>query len=114
MPYERDNGTDDGTLVSDNPENVTRPEGIESYAEIVLRISSRDLREYFDTYQTKKDARFNSIGLCSGIKSSVYDETNENTYFEYTDVRQISVLNFSNEMLHFEKDLTIIYRIYLC
>ena len=109
----RDNGVDDGTVVTDNPENSSRSEGIESYVEIVLRINRNDLREYFDTYQSKKDARFNSIGLCSGIKSSVYDEDNETTYFEYTDVRQISVLNFSNEMLHFEKDLTIIYRIYL-
>ena len=32
---------------------------------------------------------------------------------EYADVHQFSILNFSNEMLHFDKDLSIIYRVYM-
>lgn len=98
----------DGTLVTDNPETVDRTDGIETYVEMVMRISATDLREYFEIYKDSSQARFNSIGLCSGIKARFEDGS-----YEYTDVRQITVLNFSNEMLHFEKDLSIIYRIYL-
>lgn len=98
----------DGTLVTDYPEKSLRTEGIESYVEIVARISAVDLREYFETYKDSSQARFNSLGLCSGTKYLYEDGT-----YEYGDVRQITVLNFSNEMLHFEKDMSIIYRIYL-
>lgn len=98
----------DGTLVTDNPEKSLRTEGIESYVEVVARISAADLREYFKIYKDSAQARFNSIGLCAGTKCLFEDGT-----YEYTDVKQITVLNFSNEMLHFEKDMSIIYRIYL-
>ena len=98
----------DGTLVTDYPEQSLRTEGIESYVEIVARISAVDLREYFEIYRDSAQARFNSLGLCSGTKYLFEDGT-----YEYADVSQITVLNFSNEMLHFEKDMSIIYRIYL-
>ena len=87
---------------------ISRTEGIETCAEIIMSITPNDLREYFEIYQDSTQARFNSIGLCSGTKCLFADGS-----VEYTDVRQNTVLNFSNEMLHFEKGLTIIYRIYL-
>ena len=98
----------DGTLVTDYPEQSLRTEGIESYVEIVARISAVDLREYFEIYHEASQSRFNSIGLCAGTKYMYEDGT-----CEYGDVKQITVLNFSNEMLHFEKDMSIIDRIYL-
>ena len=87
---------------------ASRTEGIETCAEIIMSITPTDLREYFEIYQDATHARFNTIGLCSGTKCMFADGS-----YEYVNVRQNTVLNFSNEMLHFEKGLTIIYRIYL-
>lgn len=100
----------DGTDVTNESldKGNSRTEGIETCAEIIMSITPTDLREYFEIYQDSSQARFNSIGLCSGTKCMFADGS-----YEYTNVRQNTVLNFSNEMLHFEKGLTIIYRIYL-
>lgn len=100
----------DGTDVTNESleKGAARTEGIETCAEIIMSITPTDLREYFETYQDATQARFNSIGLCSGTKCLFADGS-----YEYTNVRQNTILNFSNEMLHFEKGLTIIYRIYL-
>ena len=99
----------DGNEVVDNPADSDRTEGIESFAEIVLRISARDLREYFELYDESKYARFNSLGLCIGNVGTNQDDGTT----ELCNVIQFSVLNMSNEMLHFDKDLSIIYRIYI-
>ena len=100
----------DGTDVTNESlgRGASRTEGIETCAEIIMSITPTDLREYFEIYQDSTQARFNSIGLCSGTKCMFADGS-----YEYVNVRQNTVLNFSNEMLHFEKGLTIIYRIYL-
>ena len=84
-------------------------EGIESFAELVFRISAKDLREYFELYDEAKYARFNSIGLCVGNIGHDLDTGDT----ELCNVIQFSVLNISNEMLHFDKDLTIIYRVFI-
>lgn len=99
---------EDGTEVVGNPKDSDRTEGMESFVQMILRISRNDLRDYFAIYEDSKYPRFNSIGLCLGQKGSLEDGTEE-----YKNVIQFSILNFSNEMLHFDKDLTIIYRIYL-
>lgn len=99
---------EDGTEVVGNPKESDRTEGMESFAQMILRISRKDLREYFSIYEDSRYPRFNSLGLCLGQKG-VLDDGRE----EYLNVYQFSILNFSNEMLHFDKDLTIIYRLYL-
>ena len=99
----------DGNEVVDNPAESDRTEGIESFAEIVFRISARDLREYFELYDESKYARFNSIGLCIGTPGTNLDDGST----KLCNVNQISILNISNEMLHFDKDLTIIYRVFI-
>jgi hypothetical protein len=101
-------GDEDGTEVTGNPASYNRTEGVETFVELVLEISSDDLREYFALYDNPDFPRFNTIGLCSGTLSTL-----ANGEFEYRDVHQFSVLNFSNEILHFEKNLSIIYRVYL-
>lgn len=98
----------DGTEVSGNPADYDRTDGIETFVEIILRVSSTDIREHFELYDDPDHPRFNSIGLCTGKKGTL--PTGEE---EYVDVTQFSILNFSNEMLHFDKDLTIIYRVYI-
>lgn len=104
----------DGNEVSGNPAESSRTEGIESFVQHVLRISAQDLREYFELYESTgtKYARFNTIGLCGGIKGVLTDEERLGEE-EMLNVQQFSILNFSNEMLHFDKDLAILYRVYI-
>ena len=99
----------DGNPVTGNPASSSRTEGIESFVQVVINITAQDIREYFQLFDNPDYARFNSLGLCVGRKG-VSTETGEE---EYIDVTQFSILNFSNEMLHFDKDLSIIYRIYI-
>ena len=99
----------DGNEVVDNPAESDRTEGIESFAEILLRISAKDLREYFELYDESRYARFNSIGLCIGNIGTNLDDSST----ELCNVIQFSILNLSNEMLHFDKDLSIIYRVFI-
>ena len=105
----------DGNPVVGNPSESTRTEGMESFAEIILRISAQDLREYFELYEPSgaKYARFNTIGLCVGQKGTINGDGEDVGETEILDAIQFSILNFSNEMLHFEKDLSIIYRVYI-
>lgn len=98
----------DGTELSGNPADYDRTDGIESFVEIILRIKSDDLREWFNLYDDPAHPRFSSIGLCTGKLGTLEDGSQE-----YKDVVQFSILNFSNEMLHFEKDLSIVYRVYI-
>lgn len=104
-----DSSDADGTEISGNPADYDRKEGMESFVEVILRITSKDLREYFEIYDNPQYPRFNSIGLCLGKLGTIPDTGAQ----EYKDVIQFSVLNFSNEMLHFDKDLSIIYRVYV-
>lgn len=98
---------EDGSPVVESDYNSVKDIPIETFAEAILTIEPTDLREYFELYSNITSARFNSIGLCSGIKSVCADGRPE-----YKQVKQFSILNFSNEMLHMNKDLVTIYRIY--
>lgn len=97
----------DGSPVVESDYNSVKDVPIETFAEAVLTLEVTDLREYFELYSNITDARFNTIGLCTGIKSTCADGRPE-----YKQVKQFSALNFSNEMLHMNKDLSVIYRIY--
>lgn len=98
---------EDGSPVVESDYSSVKDTPIETFAEAVLTLEVTDLREYFELYSNVTDARFNTIGLCTGIKSTCADGRPE-----YKQVRQFSILNFSNEMLHMNKDLSVIYRIY--
>ena len=54
-----------------------------------------------------RDARFNEIGLASGILSTV-----DTGRAEYKQVHQVSCCHFTNEPLHMEKDMSVVYRWY--
>ena len=97
-----------GTPVTGNPSSSNRKEGMEHFVEIILRITVNDFREYFELYDDPKFPRFNSLGLCMGQMGTLPDGTHE-----YVNVEQFSILNMTNEPLHFEKDLSVIYRVYL-
>lgn len=101
-------GDEDGSEVGDNVHETPSGTGtpIETFVEITLKISKKDIREYFENNGTIEQTRFNSIGLFTGIKSNVGD------YEDYKQVKLFSKLNIPNEMLVLAKDITIIYRIY--
>ena len=105
----KDAGDDkDGSPFVEADYNSTRTTPIETFAEVVLRLEVDDLREYYDLYQaTAGTPRFNTFGLCTGIKSTIEDGT-----AEYKQVLQATGVSFDNEVLHMEKDLFIRYRLY--
>lgn len=105
----------DGNEATGDVSESTRTEGIETFAEIILRVSAQDLREYFELFEStgSKYARFNTIGLCVGNKGVITDNSDRAGEEEFLNTVQFSILNFSNEMLHFEKDLSVIYRVYI-
>lgn len=100
-------GDDDGTEVESGVHNTTRTEPIETFVEMILKVSKNDCREYFEINGNIEQARVNSIGLFTGIKSQLADGT-----MDYKQVKLFSKLNINNEMLTLSKDLTIVYRIY--
>lgn len=102
------NKNEDGSPVTDDVHESGRTEGIESFAEIILQISKHDLREFFELYEGIEHARFNTLGLFTGVKGTLEDGSDE-----YKQVKLLSMLTFGNELLHMNKDLTIIYRLYV-
>lgn len=100
-------GDEDGTEVESGVHNTTRTEPIESFVELVLKVSKKDVREYFELNGNIEQTRINSIGLFTGILGTLGDGSQD-----YKQVKLFSKLNINNEMLTLAKDLTIIYRIY--
>lgn len=100
-------GDEDGSEVNDIDSSATYSTPIETFIELTLKISKKDIREYFEHTGNVDQTRINSIGLFTGIKSLVDD--NE---YDYKQVKLFSKLNINNEMLTLSKDLTIVYRIY--
>lgn len=100
-------GGEDGTEVQGGVHTSTRTEPIETFVELVLKISKNDCREWFEVNGNIEQARINSIGLFTGVLGTLEDGTQD-----YKQVKLFSKLNINNEMLTLAKDLTIIYRIY--
>ena len=103
---------EDGSEVQENVHET--PEGntteIETFVEMTLKISKKDVREYFTDAGNIEQARVNSFGLFTGIKHKISEAPEE---YDYRGVQLFSKLNINNEMLLLSKDLTIVYRIYL-
>lgn len=105
--YKDAEGDEDGTEVSANVHTSTRTEPIETFVELVLKINKNDCREWFEFNGNIEQARINTIGLFTGIKSLV-----STGVYDYKQVKLFAKLNINNEMLTAAKDLTITYRIY--
>lgn len=97
----------DGSPVVESDYASTRDTPIEVFAEAVCTIDKGDFREWFDLYDEIDEVRFNEIGLCTGYLSKDADNRPE-----YKQVRQASCCHFTNDPLHMEKDMSIIYRWY--
>lgn len=97
----------DGSPVVPNDYTSTRKTPIETFSESILKLEKEDLIEYYTLMDQLREARFNTFGLCTGIKGVL-----SNGMEEYKQVLQVTALSFGNELLHMGKDLTIIYRWY--
>jgi hypothetical protein len=100
-------GDEDGTAVDSNVYQSTSTTPIETFIELVLKVTKDDCREWFSINGNIDQARVNTIGLFTGVKSTLADGSTD-----YKEVKLFSKLNINNEMLTLAKDLTIVYRIY--
>lgn len=100
-------GDEDGSAVESGVHSSARTEPIETFVELVLKISKNDCREWFELNGNVEQTRINSIGLFTGVESTLADGKKD-----YKQVKLFSKLNINNEMLTLAKDLTIVYRIY--
>ena len=107
-PLWKDAGDDrDGSPVTESDYTSERDTPIEVFAECVCVIEKNDFREWFELYDHIDEIRFNEIGLCTGVLSRTEDGR-----ADYKQVRQASCCHFTNDPLHMEKDMSIVYRWY--
>ena len=90
----------DDTVFTDN----TREDSIESFTEILLSITKKDMKEWFIDNGSIERSRVNSIALATGLYSNVDDD--------YEQIKLFSKLNIPTEYLVLNKELEIIYRVY--
>lgn len=88
--------------------NTAGSNTIESFTEIVLKITSEDVKEWFINLEQEDRARINTIALYNGE----YVSEDAADFGDYRDCRLFSKLCINPEYLNLEKDLTFIYRVY--
>jgi len=82
---------------------------VDCYAEVTLKITKDELREYFIATVGLDQCRFNTISLCYAYPKKVVGD--EKIY--YMDIRPLTKLNIANEyMIDVSKGVEIIYHIY--
>ena len=84
--------------------STTNSSTIESYVEMILKITSKDVKEWFDANDNIDATRINTIALFTGRYNKEKGD--------YENVRLFSKLTLKVENLSLEKDFDIIYRIY--
>lgn len=95
---------EDGSEVDNSYFNDPGTLGVQSFAEALLTISKKDVREWFNYNGNIEETRINSIGLFT----AVYDEAQK----DYKQIQLFSKLNIPTEPLSLMKDMNIIYRVY--
>lgn len=89
--------------------NTNSLNDVESFTEIFLKISKKDVKEWFAALGQDDRARINTIALFSG---RFITEGTLDTDGDYQDVRLFSKLTIPTEYLTLSRDLNIIYRVY--
>lgn len=96
---------------SDVWENISGLNAVESFTEMILKITKKDLKEYFrDKLEQPDRCRFNTIALYNG--RFIQNASTDSVYGDYEDVKLFSKLCINPEYLDINKDLNIIYRVY--
>lgn len=100
------------TLVSatDVWNNISGINAVESFTEIIIKISKKDIKEWFAALEQEDRARINTIALYDG--QFVIDKSNPSDFGDFRDVKLFSKLCIKPEYLSLAKDLNIIYRVY--
>lgn len=99
-------------VTNDTVWDFSRDDAVQSFVEIHLRITSKDLKEFFsDKLDQPEACRFNCIALYNG-RYTEDNKTADEQFGDYTNVKLFSKLNIPTEPLSLQKDLEIIYRIY--
>lgn len=98
---------EDGTMVEEGVHDTERTDPIETFVEMHLKITKKDVKEYFEMNGNIEEARINSIGLFTGV---LVDLGGGN--FDFKQVKLFSKLNIPNEALTLRKDMDIYYRVY--
>ena len=90
----------------------TRNDAIQSFVEMHLQITKKDLKEFFsDKLGQPESCRFNSIALFDGVYTEE-GKASTDLFGDYANVTLFSKLNIPTEHLSLQKDLEIIYRVY--
>lgn len=107
MDSDQETPVTDGTVF-----DFTRDDAINTFVECHLKITKKDLKEYFQyALDQPESCRFNTIALYDGLYTEKGKADNEQ-FGDYCNVRLFSKLNIPTEHLSLQKDLDIIYRIY--
>lgn len=86
---------------------------VETFVEMKLKISNRDLKEYFIATDQANKARINTIALYSGRYVAPPDnDRTSGDYGDFEDVYMFSKIIIPPEYLNLNKDINIIYRVY--
>lgn len=111
------NDSGESIVSADSLPNASQPNSTaNTFVELKLVIDSTnqstgDLHEYYKDTGDIEHARYNSIGLFTGVKKKI-GTVDGVDIFDYRNVRLFSKLNIENEMLTSSKQLTITYKIY--
>lgn len=89
----------------------TQTASVETFTEMILKISAKDLKEYFIAIDQPNKTRLNTIALYSGRYVPAADNA-VNDFGDFEDVRMFSKIVIDMEHLSLSKDLNIIYRVY--
>lgn len=90
--------------------NLNGINSVESFAEIILKITKKDIKEWYIKEENEDGTRINTIALFDG--EYVKDPNNQADDGDYRDVRMFSKLVIHPEYLNLNKELDIIYRVY--
>ena len=102
--YKNGEEGEDGSDVDNTYFESYSETGVQTFTELVLTISKKDVREWFQYNGNIEESRVNSIGLFT----AVYDEVEK----DYAQIQLFSKLNIPTEPLSLTKDMNIIYRVY--
>lgn len=102
----------DERLVSSSEvwDNTVGTNTVETFTEIILKVSKKDVKEWFIDLEQADRTRINTLALFNG--RFVKNDEDPTDYGDYEDVRLFSKLNIPVEYLSLSKDLNIIYRVY--
>lgn len=98
---------EDGSEVESDVHNTRRNDLIEAFVEMHLKLTKKDVREWFDLTGEIQMSRINTIALFTGRKVEIAPGV-----FDYVNVKMFSKLNLDNEPLTNTKEINFTYRVY--